>query len=364
MRIAAFGLLLLILTACSERGVVALSDAAPEVGTVRTVFMATNRAPVEGPTRFDFVRSPETSFGLYDISIPPVHESGQIEWPGRKTPDPARHFVTRSETRFTGAGPFSTALRDHLRARAPRDRDVVVFVHGYNNTFAEGLYRLAQMSHDLQMPGTVVSFGWPSVGNPLGYAYDRDSAIFSRDNLHDLLRVVSAAGARRITIVAHSMGSFLTMETLRQVHIANDTAVERKIEGVVLMSPDIDIEVFQSQARSIETLPQPFIVFTSRRDRALRLSALLTGRDTRLGNIGTAEDVADFEVTLVDVSQFRGDRLAHFTVGTSPALISLLNSLDAVDRAFQTGETGLLPGTVLTVRRATQVVLEPVVQTF
>ena len=357
----------LLLAACAPRGEIAISADAPEVGTIRSLFIATNRLPLEeeGPARFDFVRSPDLTYGFYDISIPPIHEEGQVEWPRRRAPDPNAHFVTRSEVFFHDQPTFRQALSGHLRRKAAGDRDVIVFVHGYNNTYGESVYRLAQMSHDLNLPGTVVGFNWPSAANPLGYAYDRDSAVFSRDSLHDLLDTIAASGARRIAIVAHSMGGFLTMEALRQVHIANDRHIIDRIEGVVLMSPDIDIEVFQSQARTIGKLPEPFIIFTSARDRALRLSALLTGRQTRLGNLATADDVADFEVTLIDVSQFRGDRLAHFTVGTSPALISLLNRLDSLDAAFQTGDNtraGLLPGTVLTVRQATRIILEPVSQ--
>ncbi|MEO1398386.1 MAG: hypothetical protein AAFU56_05910, partial [Pseudomonadota bacterium] len=54
--------------------------------------------------------------------------------------------------------------------------------------------------------------------------------------------------------------------------------------------------------------------------------------------------------------------IGHFTAGTSPALIGLLGQLAEVDRAFEqdrAGRAGLVPGTVLTVQNATQVILTP-----
>ncbi|TNF64244.1 MAG: alpha/beta hydrolase, partial [Rhodobacteraceae bacterium] len=139
-----------------------------------------------------------------------------------------------------------------------------------------------------------------------------------------------------------------------------------RISGVILMSPDIDLDVFRAQARAIGPLPQPFVIFVSRRDRALALSARLTGQRERLGNIGTPEAVAEFDVTLVDVSAFAGGGgLNHFAVGNSPELIRLLNRLPEVDNAFQSGRSvrpGLLPGTIMSVQNATEVILSPLVQ--
>ena len=101
------------------------------------------------------------------------------------------------------------------------DRDAVIYVHGFNNTFSEGLYRIAQLSKDLDMPGVTAHYSWPSAGNPLGYVADRDSSLFARDGLERLMQEVVASGAERIVLVAHSMGSALTMEALRQIATGN-----------------------------------------------------------------------------------------------------------------------------------------------
>jgi esterase/lipase superfamily enzyme len=219
------------------------------------------------------------------------------------------------------------------------------------------------MSRDLDLPGVQVHYSWPSRGKPLAYVHDRDSALFARDGFERMLDEVVAAGAERILIVGHSMGAALTMETLRQAAIRGNRRLVSRISGVLLLSPDIDVDVFHGQARAIGKLPQPFFIFTSRRDRALALSARLTGLgQERLGNIKDVSRIADLEVTVVDVAAFSvGD--GHFNVGTSPALIRLLGRIGDVDAAYgrdRTGRTGLLPGVVLTIQNVTQVVLTPV----
>jgi esterase/lipase superfamily enzyme len=121
------------------------------------------------------------------------------------------------------------------------------------------------------------------------------------------------------------------------------------------------VGVFRQQARSIARLPQPFLIVVSQRDRALQLSARLTGEPQRLGNLPSSEAVRDLPVTLVDVTAF-SSRDGHFTVASSPALIGLLGQLGAVNLALNTAEaanSSLLPAGFRPFRRASEVVLTP-----
>lgn len=353
-----------LLAGCAGRAMVALVPEAAGVGASETVLVASTRVFENGEWGPD--RLEGLSFVGFDVNIPPVREPGQVE-PVRdgRNPDPMTNFlVTRAETMDSPAG-FRAELQRALAARPANQREVMVFVHGFNNTFADGLYRTAQIRHDFDIPGVAVHYAWPSAGNALGYAYDRDSALFARDGLETLLAEIAASGSNRIVLVAHSLGSSVTMEALRQLRIGGREDVLNRISGVILMSPDVDIDLFRSQALRIDPLPQPFVIFTSQRDRALRISAAITGQRARLGNLGTVEDVADLNVTMVDISEFRGgarDGLNHFAAATSPAMIQLLQQVAAVDLSLQgdaTQSLGLLPGTVLTVRNATQIFLQP-----
>jgi esterase/lipase superfamily enzyme len=350
---------LVLLMACAPRG--EFTPAPPGQGSAmpEAIFVGTTRQL--GEDGFTRDRADVASFLRYDISIPPEREAGEVNWPPRsRKVDPARDFLTLSETRFAAPKDFRLALGKAMDLRG--QTSAVVYVHGFNNTMAEGVYRVAQMHHDLQVPGVAIHYAWPSRGSALGYVYDRDSALFGRAGFEQLLDEVAGSGAGDIVIVAHSMGAALTMETLRQMALRKNQKVMSRIKGVVLISPDLDVDVFRSQALEIGNLPQPFVIFGSSKDRILTLSATISGEPDRLGNLEDLSRIADLKVTYYDTAAFDVGA-GHFNVGTSPALLSLFSGILGIDAAFRSdarARVGLFQGLVLTVRNATEVVLAPV----
>lgn len=351
--------LFLVLAACGPRGQISFDPAATGVGDEARIYVASNRS-------FGGERHEGVSFGRVDVSIPPQRKPGEITYPAKDAkPDPTRDFVVTDYTRYARPSDFRADLQRAIAARPKGDRDVVLFVHGFNNTFAEGLYRFAQIEHDLQLPGVPMHFSWPSRAQPLAYAADRDAVLFSRDALVASIGIATeaerAAGGGKVILVGHSMGCQLLMESLRQMAIAGDRRTLDRIGGVVLLSPDIDVSVFRTQARAIGTLPQPFIIFTSAKDKALNLSALIAAEPVRLGGLTDARAVSDLPVALVDVGAFSTGS-GHFNVATSPALLRLLSQARQLNGVFSSDTTkgvGPLTRTALRVERAAQVVLSP-----
>ncbi len=353
-------LVVALVAACTPRGEIVFAPEAVSVGKIQRIHFSTTR---ERDPRALFCpgRSPRPTYGMFELSIPPAHRPGRIEWP-RGRPDPAHDFLATAAVLHPSRKAFIAGLGKDLRALPRGEREVVIYIHGFNNNFAEGLYRMAQMKQDFSLPGVAIHYSWPSAANPLGYGYDRDSMLFARDGLEDLIEAAALAGSDRILLVGHSMGALLLMETLRQTEIGRRHHLTGRIGGVILISPDIDIDLFRQQVRRIKTLPQPFLIFTSRRDRALRLSAAITGQKERLGSVSDVRALAELEVTLFDVSNFTKGIIGHFTPATSPALIRILANIRELDTALQNGRParpGLLPGTILTVQNATQIILSP-----
>lgn len=359
MRPIALLILSIALAACTPRGAMVVVPPETAEGPISTVFVGTTRG-LQGTGVFGTERSEEMRFARYDVAIPPQREVGEIRYATPRRPNVSTDFVTTDQRIYAADADFRGDLG---KALAANGREAVIFVHGFNNTFTEGLYRIAQLHHDLEIPGVALHYSWPSAAEPLGYVYDRDSIMFAREGLEELIREARAAGATRITLVAHSMGSFLSMEALRDIAL-RDGRIMPELRGVILISPDIDVEVFRMQARDIGTLPQPFVIFGSDRDRVLRLSALITGQRGRLGSLDSVDRLSDLEVTYLDVGAFSSGS-GHFVPGTSPALIRLLGRISDVDQAFgndAAGRAGLLPGVILTARSATRVILTPVAE--
>lgn len=346
------------LMACAPRGEITLYAGAGEVGNVQKIFIGTSR-------EFDLLigrptgnRGEELVFGRVDVSVPPERETGSVTWPYNATPDPAKHFLVDDFASYRDSSSFTKALQKALRGRTGDERVATIFVHGFNNTFSEGLYRFAQLVEDLDLPFLPIHYSWPSAGHPLGYGYDRDSMLYARDGLEELIRATLRSGVKEVILIGHSMGALLTMESLRQLAISNETSVMRRIGGVLLLSPDIDIDLFRQQAKRIGTLPQPFYIFSSTKDKALRLSAGLTGQTARLGNAEDIGPLADLDVTLVDISAFSDGLADHNVALSSPGFLKLIRSVpDLVGTIGKTRGPNLLPGTVLVVQNATKLVI-------
>lgn len=356
-------LLVLLLAGCAARGALAPLPPEAEGGTQHTIFVGSTRATDPLTGQFNSGRALEPTFGRYRVWVPPDRESGEIGLPRRgRISDPQEHFLTAGAAHYRGNGGFRSELAAALRSE-PGEGEVVLYLHGFNSTFAEGLYRTAQLTNDLDIPGIPVLYSWPSLGSPLGYAYDRDSALFARNGLRQLLHEIEAAGAARIIVVAHSMGAQLFMEGLRDLAIAGETSTIERIGGIILLSPDIDVDVFRAQARRVGRLPQPFVIFTSQRDRVLQISGQLSRQSVRLGTIEDLAPLADLDVTVLETGALSAGGLGHFSAAYSPALLQILRRITDVDSGFVSDQrAGIDPvqGTVLSVQNATRIILSPV----
>src|SRR5262249_18714560 len=145
-------------------------------------------------------------------------------------PDPNSHFMIR-EVRSLSETEWDEAIKASNRA------DALIFVHGYNNSFNDSLYQMAQIVWDLKYRGTAVLFSWPSRASRLEYVYDQQSALISAPIFTGLLKKLSALGIKRLHVLAHSMGNFVTMEALKGQAGLTDPL---KIAELIMAAPDVD----------------------------------------------------------------------------------------------------------------------------
>lgn len=328
----------LLLAACGGRpeGVLIPTPVDNVPGTSRVEMMvATTRAldPVDKGVLFSGERGGGLSFVDITVSIPPDanRRVGEVQWPKRMPPDPVHDFTT-----------VSVSFLDEIQAKAAirrivnetEGRRALLFIHGFNNRFEDAVYRFAQFVHDAGAPMVPVLFTWPSRARLFSYNYDRESTAYSRDGLETTARAL--AGAPRVsevTILAHSMGAWLTVETLRQMAIRDHGKLPKSIRNVILAAPDVDIDVFLTQLKEIGHAGPAYTVFVSRGDRALAVSRRVWGSRARLGAIDPndpqiKQELAGYNITIVDLTNVTdgGDSLAHSTFSTSPEVVRLLGT--------------------------------------
>lgn len=309
---------LVLLCGCATRPgpeVLATVPPAPEAAQVRLYAATTRERAPEGEADYTAERARALNLAAFTISIPPGHQPASIEWP-QGMPDAGSSFAVVGQSQLTRAefiqeigAPGTSGGR----------RNVGIFVHGYNHSFPEALFRLAQIAADSQTTEPQIAFSWPSQASVGGYVADKDSVTYSRDYLAELITDLAAQpNVGEINIIAHSMGGWLVMETVRQLRLqGRDAAIDRL--NVVLAAPDIDADVFYQQLQVIGSLRTPLTVLVSPDDRALRVSQRLSASRQRLGALDVQdprvqEVAAETNVQIIDISQagasdgFRHDR--------------------------------------------------------
>jgi esterase/lipase superfamily enzyme len=163
-------------------------------------------------------------------------------------------------------------------------RDVLIYVHGYNQTFENAALDAARLSDGIKFVGETMVFSWPSRAQLLNYDYDRESAMWSRDALDQVLEDLMASPAvGRVNIVAHSVGTMLTTEALRQLYAKQGDYAADRVGAIVLASPDIDMDVFTGSVPKIGPLAAKITIITATNDRALAVSRWVNGSTTRVG---------------------------------------------------------------------------------
>jgi esterase/lipase superfamily enzyme len=196
-------------------------------------------------------------------------------------------------------------------AQASLGRDVLLYVHGYRESFETAAISAAQLSDGIRFRGATALFTWPSAASTFSYVADRESAMWSRDALEDLLTAIARTPTGgRVHIVAHSMGTLLTLETLRMLRGSGGEEAMSRIGAVVLAAPDIDIDLFTRGVERLGRDAQKITVISATNDRALAVSSRLAGGVLRAG-AADRERLEALGVRVADASEFGGGFINH-----------------------------------------------------
>lgn len=320
----------LLLAGCAERpGPDALApSAARAVGAREHVILVAStreRDPRPG-VFFSGERTASLTFAKVDLSVPPSHKPGAIEWPKQGTAgNPATDMVVHEAIYRDTEQDFLRDLKSELARRPKGKRKVFIFVHGYNTMFSEALYRLAQLADDSDAPAVPVLFTWASRATTEAYVYDNNSATAARDRLEETIRLAFASGAEEVSLLAHSMGNWLTVEALRQIRISGKPIPMDRVGNVIFAAPDIDVDVFKSQLKRFGKPAKPFIVVVSRDDKALGISDFLAGNKQRLGAYTNDDELVALGAIVVDMTDVKAQD--SFNHGKFAQLASMAKEL-------------------------------------
>ncbi len=294
--------------------------------TTATVLYATDREPetIEGVYGYSPTRSRIVHFGLCDVkmgtdemtwpelvsasctravaqskpiplALTGIDERGHypqlaamVQVDGKWVESPqeiAAHAKTREDVH---------RLLSERLALTPR-KELFVFVHGYNNTFASSAFRAAQIWHFTGRGGVAVMYSWPAGSSGLlqGYTRDRESGEFANPHLKRFLRDLAACpDVQKINLICHSRGTDVLGTAVRELSneyraAGKDPRTELKIGQFVLAAPDIDLDVFVERFGSdrVGFVAEQITIYASPNDKAIGLSTWLFGSIRRMGQV-------------------------------------------------------------------------------
>jgi esterase/lipase superfamily enzyme len=324
------------------------SDAhAPGTTHVEIVAVTTRTKAESRAFLFGGGRAPEVAFADMVVSIPPDgnRKIGEVEWPRQPPGNPETDFVTLKSdivAKDQAKASFSRLLGQS------REKQALVFVHGFNNRYEDAVYRFAQILHDSGARSDVapILFTWPSKGKISAYNYDRDSANYSRDALETLLRDLGDdPQVKAITVLAHSMGNWVTLEALRQMAI-RDGRVAPKIKLVMLADADVDVDIARQDLAALGPQRPHIVLFVSENDRALAASRALW-EAPRLGAIDPYVEpyksmIEQERLSVIDMTRLPShDFFNHGKFAEDPRVVELIGRRIAAGQTLTDQRVGV-----------------------
>lgn len=302
----------------------------PESGfTAVKIFYATDRARTGDPDPANFYGGERGTLelGTATVSIPPRHVPGKIErpkiWLLEFREDPAKHVILKSVTPGDSDAVFAE-MRDELAAS--ESDSAFVFVHGFNVPFNEAAQRTAQMAYDMNFSGVPILYSWPSRGSLLSYIADTAVVNLSGRRLTLFLEdVVRKSGAKRIHLIAHSMGNRALTDAL-ELYALRHEGEAPAFDQVLFTAPDLDAGLFAEMAKTIKSTAQRMTLYASNKDWALAVSRKLHGDAARAGQGGNRIIHADI-FDSVDMTSIGDDMLAHSYYANNPSALTDILSL-------------------------------------
>lgn len=244
------------------------------------------------------------------------------------TPDATRAFgiahqggiaVVGSNT-VSGADSCARLVSSSARASGGT---LIVFIHGFNNSFDFAVRRAIALAQDFGVSTPVLVFSWPSFGEVSGYVYDIGSVTFTRPFAKELIdALLRESDLRNISLLAHSMGSQIAFQVLE---FAKGSG--KPIESVVFVAPDVPRTNFVQGIQLYGTSTRLATLYANENDRALLLSQTINkqapaglGGTSRL----TTRGVETVDVSEVDKQWFEINHSHGFDVQKVASDVSLV----------------------------------------
>ena len=213
-------------------------------------------------------------------------------------------------TDLPDAKAFFALVNKALAASA--STDLLVYVHGSNNTMPRAAAQAAQLRHFTGRRMVVLAFLWPSAGSILKYFTDVANAQASVEPFVRLIELLAAhTDAKNIDVLAYSAGAQIVSPGLAQLGTPRRGETQEQLRQrlrlaqIYFAAPDIDTRRFVQELGQYVKVVDRVSIAANMNDSALRF-ANIVHRASRAGRPDPNELDATQTGFLVDASQRLG----------------------------------------------------------
>jgi Alpha/beta hydrolase of unknown function (DUF900) len=215
----------------------------------------------------------------------------------------AHELAGRGQTRMTPRGRVARVLARGIDSTVSAS-SALLFIHGYNVSFKDALFTVAQIKSATNYSGRIYMYSWPSAASTLNYIADMDNAEEAEPFLQSFLKLLMRdADIDDLDILVHSMGSQPVLRALSALRSVFETEREGavrptkiRIGQIMFAAPDVARPVFDQKIRRIAPYADRVTVYASMTDAALLASKVLRSGASRMGELDD-----DGEPLLVEV---------------------------------------------------------------
>ena len=292
----------------------------PSIQAAASILFATDRddentSDIE--TRFGIKRSQNwgPSCGLIKF--------GQFSSNGLEGSHDARTPLNAPKIAF-GISDCARFVAEQLRSR--NNNRVLLFIHGYSNTFKDAIARGIFLSQATNYPGIILVWSWPSDGWAPSYGFDVEAASWSANHLAPLISaLVKAVPDVKFDVLAHSLGNRLLLYILEFGHVPAS-----HFDSIAFAAPDVASDIFVQSVANIGLAAPLQTLYASNSDAALFASSIINspyeGRIRRAG-YGGSDILIMKGIESVDATNARTGIINHSYIFDDPKVTSDLTQI-------------------------------------
>ena len=224
-----------------------------------------------------------------------------------------------------------------------QNQDILLYMHGFNNSLEECLLRASQIACDIGFSGRLAVFSWPSVEKCFCYFKDKEQIDTAVLQFVEFLEIMCES-ARKVHIIAHSAANllFTRSATIISTVLAQ---YKGKIGQLICAHADVNVNAFQLAFRGTERIPgmeqmvDNVTIYYHQHDKALWLSGnSITSAGHRLGrqdreNIFNGSKLDNVDIGAKDISKesslgfFSGLAVKHNVYAENPLILEDMSEI-------------------------------------